>query len=339
MARLYTDLVTWKYHIGRLQTDSTVLGAIAMTDNSQIIGYFLEEAKEHLDTIEQGLLGLQAAMKDQESLNELFRAAHSVKGGAAMLGFTSIQKTSHRLEDSFKILKENPQIPVDHKLENLFLSGFDVLRDLLERVQGPFGLRDDEAKTILDEAEPRFVQLQAHLESLNSGGPGIAEEVAPPPAKKSPTPAPAPVSNSSDFPHQVTRVLREMLQVFKQPTTPTNRQQLEEICAGLFNLDEQSAEWMSLVETAQTAIGNPKASYEVLAPLVIKELKIAAELINAGRTQEVKPSSELANLAESAIAKRVAIRLEPQAVAQVLRASFNQKQLQQLVAALKKGAA
>lgn len=308
-----------------------------MSANSQIVGYFLEEAKEHLDTIEQGLLDLQSTMKDQESLNELFRAAHSVKGGAAMLGFSSIQKTSHRLEDSFKILKENPKIAVDHKLENLFLSGFDVLRDLLERVQGPFGLRDDEAKQILEEAEPRFLQLQAHLESLDSGGPGIAEEVTPPPPKK--VPVAAPVSGSSDFPHQVTRVLREMLQVFKQKTTPTNRQQLEEICSGLLNLDEQSAEWISLVETAQTAITNTKASYETLAPLVIKELKIASELINVGRTQEVKPSPELAQLAASATAKRVAISLEPQAAAQVLVASFNSKQLQQLLVALKKGAA
>lgn len=307
-----------------------------MSANSQIVGYFLEEAKEHLDTIEQGLLDLQSTMKDQESLNELFRAAHSVKGGAAMLGFSSIQKTSHRLEDSFKILKENPKIAVDHKLENLFLSGFDVLRDLLERVQGPFGLRDDEAKQILDEAEPRLLQLQAHLESLDKGGPGIAEDVTPPPPKKAPAPAPV---TSSDFPHQVTRVLREMLQVFKQKTTPTNRQQLEEICTGLLNLDEQSGEWISLVETAQTAIANTQASYETLAPLVIKELKIASELINVGRTQEVKPSPELAQLAASARAKRVAISLEPQAAAQVLMASFNHKQLQQLLVALKKGAA
>jgi len=310
-----------------------------MSANSQIVGYFLEEAKEHLETIEQGLLDLQSTMKDQESLNELFRAAHSVKGGAAMLGFSSVQKTAHRLEDSFKVLKENPKIAVDHKLENLFLSGFDVLQDLLERVQGPFGLRDEEAKQILDEAEPRFLQLQAHLDSLDSGGPGIAEEVTPPPPKKAPTPGAAPVSTSSDFPHQVTRVLREMLQVFKQKTTPTNRQQLEEICSGLLNLDEQSSEWIALVETAQTAISNPKASYETLAPLVIKELKIAAELVNVGRTQEVKPSSELAQLAESAMAKRVAITLEPEAAAKILMVSFDQKQLKQLIATLKQGAA
>ncbi len=50
------------------------------TKQQQILGYFLEEAKEHLDTIEQGLLNLKATIADAEQLNELFRAAHSVKG-------------------------------------------------------------------------------------------------------------------------------------------------------------------------------------------------------------------------------------------------------------------
>jgi Chemotaxis protein histidine kinase and related kinases len=71
----------------------------------RIMGYFIEEAREHLQTIEQGVLNLQDVLNDSESINELFRAAHSIKGGAAMLGVGSIQHVAHRLEDFFK----NPQ--------------------------------------------------------------------------------------------------------------------------------------------------------------------------------------------------------------------------------------
>ncbi len=71
----------------------------------RIMGYFIEEAKDHLNTIEQGLLSLQLTIEDTEKANEVFRAAHSVKGGAAMLGLESIQKIAHRLEDYFKVLK------------------------------------------------------------------------------------------------------------------------------------------------------------------------------------------------------------------------------------------
>ena len=62
----------------------------------RIMGYFIEEAKDHLNTIEQGLLNLQSTVEDPEMVNEVFRAAHSVKGGAAMLGIDSMHKTAHR---------------------------------------------------------------------------------------------------------------------------------------------------------------------------------------------------------------------------------------------------
>ena len=60
----------------------------------RILGYFIEEAKEHLQTLEQGILNLSTSAQDTEMVNEMFRAAHSVKGGAAMLGYSSIQKNS-----------------------------------------------------------------------------------------------------------------------------------------------------------------------------------------------------------------------------------------------------
>ncbi|OZH55010.1 hypothetical protein AFK68_07230, partial [Hydrocoleum sp. CS-953] len=103
------------------------------TEQTQkIMSYFIEEAKDHLNTIEQGLLNLQVTIEDPELLSELFRAAHSVKGGAAMLGINSIRYIAHRLEDSFKILQETVVVKVDDKLESLFLRVFDTLQDLLE---------------------------------------------------------------------------------------------------------------------------------------------------------------------------------------------------------------
>src|SRR5689334_8477940 len=118
----------------------------------RILGYFIEEARDHLNTIEQGLLNLESTLNDPEMVNEVFRAAHSIKGGAAMLGLTSIQHTSHRLEDCFKVLKENP-IQVDQKLESLFLGVSDTLKALLEQLSGPFGLSEEVANTLMSETE------------------------------------------------------------------------------------------------------------------------------------------------------------------------------------------
>jgi chemotaxis protein histidine kinase CheA len=128
----------------------------------RIMGYFIEEAKDHLNTIEQGLLNLQNTLDDSEMANEVFRAAHSVKGGAAMLGLGSIQRVSHRLEDFFKILKETPSVRTDQKLESLLLRVFDTLQELLEHLQGPFGLTEEAATTSMDGIEPVFAELEQH---------------------------------------------------------------------------------------------------------------------------------------------------------------------------------
>ncbi|NJM28094.1 MAG: phosphotransferase, partial [Pseudanabaena sp. RU_4_16] len=123
---------------------------------NQIMGYFIEEALEHLTTIEHGMLNLEAMLSDNEMVNEVFRAAHSIKGGAAMLGITSVQNISHRLEDYFKILKDNSNIQVDRKLQTLFLQCFDKLQELLDHLRGPFGLTKDDADAIMSDSEPLF---------------------------------------------------------------------------------------------------------------------------------------------------------------------------------------
>ena len=111
-------------------------------DQKRILGYFIEEAKDHLHTIEQGLLNLRSTVDDPEMVNEVFRAAHSVKGGAAMLGLGSIQRTSHRMEDYFKLLKES-SAPPNRELESMLLRVFDGLQEQFDQLQGPFGLTED----------------------------------------------------------------------------------------------------------------------------------------------------------------------------------------------------
>jgi chemotaxis protein histidine kinase CheA len=158
----------------------------------RILGYFIEEAKDHLNTIEQGLLRLQATIEDAETVNEVFRAAHSIKGGAAMLGIESVQQTAHRLEDYFKILKESP-IQTDRTLESMFLQVFDGLQSLVEELQGPFGLTDDKSKEVMTDLEPVFGQLEAHLNTLAAHAPAAAQpRLRPSLRQRQPPPLPIP---------------------------------------------------------------------------------------------------------------------------------------------------
>ena len=131
----------------------------------RIIGYFLEEATEHLQTIEQGLTELQSTINTPERVLQAIRAAHSIKGGAAMLGFSSIQRIAHRLEDYLKVLRECP-LRVDPRLQSLLLQVFDALKALLQQISRPFGLNQEVAGQIISGVEPVFEELNEHLRVL-----------------------------------------------------------------------------------------------------------------------------------------------------------------------------
>jgi len=229
----------------------------------------------------------------------MFRAAHSVKAGAAMLGYSSIQKTAHRLEDAFTILKENP-LEVDQKLESLLLKSYDLLQILIDKLQSPLGLQAEEADAIIKNGEPTFVELQAHLNYLLGQG-------------KS-TPAIAAVSSISI---SVRDILKQMLQLFKQEETSASRQQLQELILSLSQLASEQQQWQYLVKNAQSALANSKHSYRTLAPVIIRELKQASDLLEWGRGEEITVSQELQLLAAAKL-PQILINPEAELVASTL---------------------
>lgn len=314
------------------------------TKQQQIMGFFIEEAKEHLDTIEQGLIDLKSTLADPEQLNELFRAAHSIKGGAAMLGFSSIQRVAHHLEDSFKILKDN-LIKPDRKLEDLFLKGFDTLKELVEALQSPYGLQTAQGEQIVQQAQPNFIQLNQYLNQLH---------------QQSSAGQPA-VKVNPDAPVLINAVLKKMLQLFKQGDSAACRQQVTTLCSRMVQLST-STEWRDLLQVTQTAIANPKNSYPTLAPLVIKELKQAGDRLIAGCPTDIAINPALQQMARvstvaiaakpAAVASRstsateipvsttrprqITIPLEPRTAARALLDAFNKEQLIELAEFLMK---
>jgi len=128
----------------------------------RIIGYFIEEATEQIQIIEQGLQYLQNTAPDPQRIHQLIRASHSIKGGAAMLGFSSIQRIAHRLEDYLKLLRECP-IAIDSRLQSLLTEVFDILVALVSKVSKGFGLNHEDANQMLSLAEPVFDELDAYL--------------------------------------------------------------------------------------------------------------------------------------------------------------------------------
>ncbi len=266
----------------------------------RIMGYFIEEAREHLQTIEQGVLNLQAILDEPESINELFRAAHSIKGGAAMLGVGSIQHVAHRLEDFFKILKENPQINVDERLKSLLLAGFDPLAELLDELQIGFRISDELTLETSNRVKPVFAELESYLNQLTANSneqvvtPVLADQKS---EQRIVEPKPV-TSQKTIFQEEVTNKMRDMLQLFRGADSQESRSQLQEICSYFQEVGNrfELSNWTSLATQIKNAIAYSINAYRTLAPIVIRELKDAQDLVLANREAEIAISPQIQSL-------------------------------------------
>ncbi|MCS6125987.1 chemotaxis protein CheA [Shewanella baltica] len=91
---------------------------------------FFEESHEHLENMEQLLLALDLASPDPEELNTIFRAAHSIKGGSGIFGFTALTSVTHVMENLLdKTRKGNFQLT--SSIIDLLLSTVDTLSHIL----------------------------------------------------------------------------------------------------------------------------------------------------------------------------------------------------------------
>jgi len=91
--------------------------------------YFLSEAPELLQALEDGLLKLHDGNRVQ-NVHGMMRATHTLKGAAANVGLEGLKSISHSMEDAFKALY-NEEIPIDNELEGLLFEGYECLRNAL----------------------------------------------------------------------------------------------------------------------------------------------------------------------------------------------------------------
>jgi two-component system chemotaxis sensor kinase CheA len=120
---------------------------------------FFEESFEGLDTMESALLNLQSGEPGAESINTIFRAAHSIKGGSGTFGFAEVAKFTHVLETLLNEMRDGRR-PVTPEVINLLLESVDVLREMLGAVR---------AGSPVDAAQVRAVQVR--LEAVLANGP------------------------------------------------------------------------------------------------------------------------------------------------------------------------
>ncbi|MBU2515657.1 chemotaxis protein CheW [bacterium] len=101
--------------------------------DDETLQLYIEESKEHLETIESDLLELEKQGKnfDEELVNKVFRAAHSIKGGGGFLGFTNIKELAHKIENVLHLVRTF-QLDPTSALINTLLNAYDRLGELID---------------------------------------------------------------------------------------------------------------------------------------------------------------------------------------------------------------
>lgn len=94
---------------------------------------FVEEAREHLDTLNQTLVDFEDDPGDEEALHQIFRAAHTLKGMAAAMNYDKIQELSHKTEDTLDLVR-NDELEVSTELVDLIFDCFDGLETMVEEI-------------------------------------------------------------------------------------------------------------------------------------------------------------------------------------------------------------
>ncbi len=114
-------------------------------DTSQYLEIFIEETREHLQNLNEQILILEKEPENKDTINEIFRAAHSLKGMSGTMGFKRMQRLTHDMENLFQEIS-NETMKVQSGLIDILFRGLDALEGYLEKVveAGNEGTEDNE---------------------------------------------------------------------------------------------------------------------------------------------------------------------------------------------------
>lgn len=154
-------------------------------DVGQYLEIFIDETKEHLQSLNEQLLILEKEPDNVDTINEIFRAAHSLKGMAATMGFMRMKRLTHDMENVFSEIR-NGKMTVKSDLVDVLFRSLDALEEYLSNIQesADEGTEDNEEiisilNRVMAEGTGKAVPKPAEGESSGSGE-TKKEEAAPP---------------------------------------------------------------------------------------------------------------------------------------------------------------
>jgi len=160
--------------------------------DGDLLREFITESREHLDNIEQGVLVLESQPADAETLNTVFRAFHTFKGGAGFLNLVPINRLAHVLESLLDLARQG-KLTIDARVIDLILRGRDVLKQFLDEIEAQVSGRAQPVSIFIPTAALKS-EVQTAIDCVHSGtvppvAPVVEEKPAPSPIEAPKSPA------------------------------------------------------------------------------------------------------------------------------------------------------
>lgn len=176
-------------------------------DMEQFHQVFFEESFEGLDIMETGLLNLDNGEADNEEINSIFRAAHSIKGGSGTFGLQNISDFTHIMETLLDEVRDGVRL-LTHEGINVLLKSVDCLRMMMTAASEGGEIDEEEVRT-------NFEALEKELKSGADHAPVSAQETSDQVAGSQPAAAGwkirfVPHKNFMQFGNDPVRILREL---------------------------------------------------------------------------------------------------------------------------------
>ncbi len=137
-------------------------------DVNQYLEIFLDETREHLESLNAQILKLEQEPEDADTINEIFRAAHSLKGMAGTMGYKRMQALTHDMENVFSEIR-NGTMKVNSNLVDTLFQCLDALEEYTANIQ-------ETADEGVNDNQQLIAQLNKYLKSQGSNQPA-AEKV------------------------------------------------------------------------------------------------------------------------------------------------------------------
>ena len=119
-------------------------------DVSQYLEIFIEESKEHLQSLNDQILILENEPENQDTINEIFRAAHSLKGMAGTMGYKRMQNLTHNMENVFSEVRSG-KMKATPELVDILFQCLDALEAYVDNIQNTSDEGTEDNQNIVDQ--------------------------------------------------------------------------------------------------------------------------------------------------------------------------------------------